>query len=83
MGYLSSGLAYVQDERYAAGAGMRGSGLFQFCTTFSEQNFRQAIPPPQRPSIINMKQVAQNYKDVFVPCPGKQYRHASTPPLSK
>jgi len=24
--FLSSGRAYVQDERYAAGAGMRGSG---------------------------------------------------------
>ena len=32
MQYLSSGLVYVQDERYAAGAWMRRSGLFQFCT---------------------------------------------------
>jgi len=30
--YLTSGLAYVQDERYAAGAWMRMSGLFRFCT---------------------------------------------------
>jgi len=37
MWYLSSGRAYVQDERYAAGAGMRESGLFQFYTTSSEQ----------------------------------------------
>ena len=29
---LTSGLAYVQDERYAAGAWMRRSGLFQVCT---------------------------------------------------
>jgi len=25
---------YVQDERYTAGAGMRRSGAFQFCTVF-------------------------------------------------
>ena len=25
-------VSYVQDERYAAGAGMRRSGVFQFCT---------------------------------------------------
>ena len=30
--YLNSGLAYVQDERYAAGAGMRRSGLCPICT---------------------------------------------------
>jgi len=28
----SSGFFYVQDERYAAGAGMRRSGVYQFCT---------------------------------------------------
>ena len=31
------GLAYVQDERYAAGAWMRRSGLPQFCTAFLTQ----------------------------------------------
>jgi len=36
MQYLTSEHAYVQDERYAAGAGMRGSGLFEFCTASSE-----------------------------------------------
>ena len=30
--HLTSGLAYVQDERYAAGAGMRRSGLCPICT---------------------------------------------------
>ena len=34
---------YVQDERYAAGAGMRRSGLFQFCTTSTESNSLRAV----------------------------------------
>ena len=34
-------VSYVQDERYAAGAWMRRSGVYQFCTLFWIQHGRQ------------------------------------------
>ena len=34
---------YVQDERYTAGAGMRRSGAFQFCTVFDAGMRRSGV----------------------------------------
>ena len=67
---LDSGLTCVQDERYAAGA-----ACFSFAhhpanklsalretsrhTWMCLNESCQAIPPPQRPSTVNMEQMAQ------------------------
>jgi hypothetical protein len=36
---VEAGAGYVQDERYAAGAGMRRSGFFQVSTAYKDEQY--------------------------------------------